>query len=117
MELPYKLPLEAQLVQACQTWSDALRGVGLPTGSPAVMIVCAAAMDVVKRIRELPALNAVGIRWLAFAGSDCSPRPGLAGAWTLHVCTRCRPAESQSCLRSTSRWRSSKDCWRCMFVA
>ena len=59
LALPREAPLEAQLSHVCRPCMDELRGKGLPKGSPAVVIVCPAAMDAVRRIRELPTFNKV----------------------------------------------------------
>ena len=97
MELPHGASLEAQLLQTCKTWSDALKGIGLPNGSPAVVIVCAAAMGVVTRIKELPTLNAVKTSCWLVAAWMLRSGTALAIAWTVTTFAWCRNAELRSC--------------------
>jgi hypothetical protein len=61
MELPnLDAGLEARLTFACADFLPELRGRGLPTGSPAAIMISAAAMGAVDLIKKLPALNKVG---------------------------------------------------------
>ena len=49
--------LEERLQSIAADYRDELQGKGLPSGSPAVLVICAAAMSCVHLMKKLPNLN------------------------------------------------------------
>ena len=69
--------LEERLQSIAADSRGVLQGQGLPNGSPAALVICAAAMGCVHLMKKLPGLNKV----MSLLAHVCSTERG-----TLHTC-------------------------------